>query len=151
MKQIKLTQGKFVIVDKEDYEWLSKYKWCYRRGKIFKNGIEYGNAVTGIWNKNRKNNDNVTMHRFIMKCPKGKQIDHINHNPLDNRRINLRIVDGTLNNMNRRGVKGYYWDEVNKQWKVELFHYKKRIWLGRYNTELEARQAYEKGVAQYYG
>lgn len=150
--KIPLTQGKFALIDNEDFERVNQYKWCYKISKIFKNGEEYGVAVHGFWDSKRKQNKIVKLHRFILDLKDPKiMVDHINHNTLDCRKDNLRAVNGTLNNMNKQGVKGYYWDKLNKQWKVELGYYGKRIWLGRHNTEAEAKKAYKEGVLQYYG
>jgi hypothetical protein len=47
-----------------------------------------------------------SFHRWIMKAPKGIEVDHIHHNGLDNRRsVNLRYVDGSQNKQNRRGAQ----------------------------------------------
>jgi hypothetical protein len=47
----------------------------------------------------------VKMHRFLTDTPCGLQVDHWNHDTLDNRRSNLRIVTQSVNQMNRRGAK----------------------------------------------
>lgn len=149
--KIKLTQGKYALINKNDFEKISKYKWCYKVSKVLKSGKEYGTAIHGFWDSKRKQNKIVKLHRFILDLNDPKTlVDHINGDPLDCRRSNLRIVDGSLNNINRKNTKGYYWDKINKQWKVELGYYSKRIWVGRFNTEKEARTAYEKAVKQYY-
>lgn len=65
------------------------------------------------------------LHRFILDAPSGWLVDHINHDPLDNRRSNLRIVSIKVNNMNlsgarsnsRSGIRGVFWDEVNQRWR----------------------------------
>lgn len=41
------------------------------------------------------------LHRVILDCPKGYEVDHINHNKLDNRKCNLRIVTRSENQMNK--------------------------------------------------
>jgi hypothetical protein len=72
LKTIKLSQGKEVIVDEEDYAYLSQWKWYF-------NG---GYAVRGC--KKR-----ILMHRVIMATPDDKVTDHINRDKLDNRRCNF--------------------------------------------------------------
>jgi hypothetical protein len=46
------------------------------------------------------------MHAFLMKPPAGMQVDHINGDPLDNRRSNLRICTRQENLRNRRITHG---------------------------------------------
>ena len=47
-------------------------------------------------------NKTITLSRYIMRAGKGEMVDHINRNPLDNRRCNLRIANGRLNALNRK-------------------------------------------------
>lgn len=83
MKEIPLTQGQVTIVDDEDFEWLMKNSWCV-------NSAGYAFSQKGL------------MHRRILKARKGEVVDHINHDPLDNRRCNIRLGTQSANMMNRR-------------------------------------------------
>ena len=88
MAEIITAQGDTVLVDDADYEMLSQYTW--RKYK-------YNRSVnTSIKQKT------VLMHRMIMQPPKGKVVDHINGNPMDNRRSNLRICTQGENTLNRK-------------------------------------------------
>lgn len=98
MKSISLTKGKFAKVDDEDFEELNKYKWC-------------AGEIKGIWYAYRGKREGlivkrISMHRLIMKAEKRWDIvDHINHDGLDNRKINLRIVTNSENLRNRKPKK----------------------------------------------
>lgn len=41
------------------------------------------------------------LHRVIMGAPRGAEVDHLNHDTLDNRRANLRLTDKSGNMQNR--------------------------------------------------
>lgn len=75
-----------IIIDKEDKEFLSKYKWC----------IANGYPQTMINRKPKK------MHQLLIEKNNGKVCDHINRNRLDNRKGNLRLVSPTINNLNKK-------------------------------------------------
>ena len=129
-KEIPLTQGKVALVDAEDYEELSKYKWHAIKkknlSKYYACRYQRGGPKT------------VFMHRMIMTTPNGMQTDHINHNKLDNRKSNLRTVTSSQNGINRKGLQtnnksgytGIYWHQ--KAWCVEIKLHQKKIWLGRF-------------------
>lgn len=85
-----LGKGKFAIVDDQDYEELSKYKW-------YLNGNGYVSRY--VWKKT--NNTRVQIHRQIIKPRKKQIVDHKNGNPLDNRRENLRICTKQQNSFNK--------------------------------------------------
>ena len=101
MRHILLTQGKKAIVDDEDFEWLSKWKWQYKTGT---NGKYKYPGYASKWKGAR-------MHRLIINAPKGIDVDHINGNGLDNRKKNLRLVNKFQQNQNsikrRDNTSGY--------------------------------------------
>jgi len=83
------------LVDEADYASLSRYRWHLNRGYVTR--WESIATETG-----RSRTVNVIMHREVMSCPDGMQVDHLNHDRLDNRRQNLRIVTNAQNHQNRR-------------------------------------------------
>ncbi|MHC4659365.1 MAG: HNH endonuclease signature motif containing protein, partial [Planctomycetota bacterium] len=110
-KLIPLTQGKFAIVDADDYDRLAKYKWC-----ATKNGQTFYACRASRGKK-------IFMHREIMKPPKGLQVDHIDRNALNNRKTNLRPCTKAQNNRNtgpRRNssstYKGVFWEKCCRKW-----------------------------------
>lgn len=75
-------------------------------------------------------------------------VDHINNIKLDNRAINLQLTSSRVNNS--KDVKnktskftGVSWDKNNKKWLSQIVFNKKTFNLGRYNSELEAKKAYD--------
>ncbi|WOB24770.1 MULTISPECIES: HNH endonuclease signature motif containing protein [Xanthomonas] len=92
MKTIPAAQGQQILVDDEDFERLSQYRWLvYSR----RTGYEY--AVTQI------DGMRTYMHRILCGTP-GRVIDHINGNTLDNRRSNLRAVSNRENIQNQHSA-----------------------------------------------
>ena len=145
MKKIPLTQGKFALVDDEDYEWLSQWKWCavHARGRWY--------AVRSYLKKRC-----LWMHREIMKCPVDKEIDHISGNGLDNRKANLRICTHRENCQNRRPnkngtstFKGVYWYSRIRKWTAIICNGKERIFLGNFLSEKEAARRYAIASRKY--
>ena len=68
MKEIKLTQGQVALVDDEDYELVSQYKWYARYNKDTQSyyALRNMNSVQG--------RHTLFMHRFIMGCQKGDKL-----------------------------------------------------------------------------
>jgi hypothetical protein len=91
MKEIKLTRGKIALVDDTDYEWLNSFKWCWV--EVRKGYTGYAVRNVGKW----KATKHQSMHRLLMGNPKGKVVDHINGNSLDNRRSNLQAISNRQN------------------------------------------------------
>ena len=92
-------------------------------------------------------------HRVIWEMhhgpiPKGMQIDHINRIKDDNRIENLRLVTHTQNQWNK-DPKGYTWNKADQVWQAQIQRDGKIRYLGRYNTETEARNAYLKAKEEH--
>ena len=152
MKKIKLTQGQYAIVDNNDFDYLNQYKWHAAFDK--RSGKYY--CIRSQYNKITKKDDTIRMHRLIMNCPKGLQIDHINHNRLDNRKNNLRIVNNSQNQMNRKinknktsKYKGVYLFCKNK-WRVIAAFNKKKYHLGLFDNEIDAAKKYNEFAIKYF-
>ena len=142
---IKLTKGRFALVDPQDHEKLNKYPWYYgfrgyaMRSKIMPNG-------------KRKT---VSMHREILSAADHEEVDHINGDRLDNRRSNLRVLGRSANLHNRgaygpSGLKGVSWDKRKKRWRAEIGKGGLRAWLGYHPTKAAAEAAYRKASKKLY-
>ncbi|KKN77561.1 hypothetical protein LCGC14_0358360 [marine sediment metagenome] len=157
MKRIKLTQGKFAIVDDADYEWLSQWKWY----AVKLSGIFY--AVRGSWgywgvSPKKKSVRQILMHREVMSAPKNQQIDHRNNDALDNRRENLRIATPSQNAQNRRPRKnttsrhkGVSWYKKYEKWCAFITIDHKNKNLGYFDDEDDAGRAYDKKALEAFG
>ncbi len=108
------------------------------------------------------------LSRLIMNAPNGMQVDHINHDTLDNRRSNLRICTRSENRRNGRKqlqskyqYKGISYQSRGtyngsrgggcKRWRAYTRVIGKRMWFGYYSTEIEAAMAYNRNVARLFG
>lgn len=150
MKRIPLTQGKYAIVDDEDYGVLLSYSWVYSDDRT----NEYAHTTLRVGGKKTT----VKMHRMIMEAPKGKQVDHMNHNGLDNRKTNLRLCTNSQNQANANvksnsgtGIKGVHRRKDNGRWRAHALRNGKRVWLGHFNTAKEAAMAYNNYVKKFDG
>ena len=151
-RRIALTQGKFAIVDPEDYERVAGYKWFAVR---YERGYYAQRAAKDSKGRQR----NVRMHRVILGEPKGKIIDHINHNGLDNRRANLRVVTRQQNTWNKRKqrgncssqYKGVTWLKRMGKWQARIVCSGKSIFIGYFDDEIWAARAYDSKAAELYG
>lgn len=147
MKIIPLTQNKYTKVDDTDFEWLSKWSWCVYWNKYTKSFYALRNGK----NKNGKKYP-VYMAREILGLTKGdkRQADHINHNTLDNRSSNLRIVTIQQNAWNRKNAKGYSWHKPTKKYIAKIKSNGKTIYLGLFHTIGKAHNAYLQAKEKYH-
>ncbi len=144
---IELSYDKYTIVDAEDYDRLSKYKWCaVRTGQNW-----YAKTLD-------QNGYRLILHRLITDAPKGLIVDHINHNGLDNRKSNLRLCTHQQNNYNQRPYpgktsrfKGVCLDKRRNKFIARIQIYGKRIHLGCFHDEIEAAKAYDKKAKELFG
>lgn len=129
-------------IDLEDVDYVKKHSWCIRSRK-------YVGRV--------KNGSNFLLHRALMDCPKDKIVDHINKNPLDNRKINLRICNYQENFFNSKkksnntsGVTGVGFDKKSSKWRARICIDYKNINLGFYDDKNEAIKARLQAEQKYF-
>jgi hypothetical protein len=150
VKKIPLTQGKYALVDDENYTWLNQYNWCCSKSTNKKSKKVYYRAVRGTYNPITKKKNSIQMHREILAAREGEVINHINGNMLDNRKANLRILTRRQCYQNQTGKEctskypGVSWRENKQKWEASIFHKGKTIYLGQYTSEDEAYQIYKK-------
>lgn len=143
---LKLNQGREAIVD-DDWVNPVHVKW-YASPRGY---------VRASWMENGKRRQ-TSLHRLVVGAKPGDIVDHINGNPADNRRENLRIVTSSQSNMNKGPVKGkyskyrgVYRETRTLKWyaRVDSKILKKR--LGTFGSEEEAARAYDKAVKEAHG
>jgi hypothetical protein len=151
MREIPLTQGQVALVDDEDYERLSAFKWQVRRGRYTFYAQRGVTVSAGVQRT-------VQMHRVILDAPRDMDVDHRDGNGLNNQRENLRLCTNTENQRNKRryvnntsGYKGVHWAKnVGKWW--AYIHvdgaYKN---LGYFTSKEDAARAYDEAAVKYYG
>jgi hypothetical protein len=134
-KKVPLANGQFAIVDDEDFELVSRFKWHLL--KMHNKPIGY--AVS-----------NVRMHRLIIDVPHDMYVDHINGDPLDNRRCNLRICTNSQNQQNTasRGgsskYKGVSFNKKSGKWKAAFLFEGRHYYCGLWDCEDKAARAVDK-------
>jgi hypothetical protein len=146
MKEIQLTQGKVAIVDDEDYEYLSQWKWHARESRY-------------TWYAARHDgNKMISMHRAITGAPSGLLVDHKDGDGLHNWRGNLRVCTLTQNGQNRRrqknstsGYKGVSLTRENGVWGSRISVNKQEIFLGSFDSAEDAAIAYNHAALEYFG
>ena len=152
--EISLTQNQVALVDEADFEKLNKYKWYATFAKHTKSF--YAQRSEKVSNKRIS----VFMHREILGLKKGDKLqgDHINHDTLDNRRKNLRIVTNSQNMANTfahtdnaSGLKGVSWSKAAKKWKAQIQVGGKHFYLGVFDEKEEAYKAFCKACIKYHG
>ena len=128
------------LADAVDSELIAGYRWSALKNK---SGGFYAYC----------NTKKMLMHRVITSAPAGSMVDHINHNTMDNRRANLRVVDNAQNMQNltkatrrsRSGVLNVFWYKNYQKWEAGLRLNGKNIKLG-YFDDIKAAEAAVKAA-----
>lgn len=167
---------KEVLIDTEDHDKVSGYRWrlCLNvRSETHFYVQAHIPHPDGGWSEHRqqprrRRRTALMLHRLIMDAPKDKQVDHIEHDTLDNRKCKLRLCSNQENAFNRgrpknnqSGFKGVTYRkqpknminerEKQKPWEAQLQLNGKKIYIGYYKTKEEAAAAYDKKCVEVWG
>lgn len=142
---VPLTRGLCALVDEEDYEMVSAYRWIantpIKSTRTYAIGQNYDEIVP--------------MHRLILNAPKGVHVDHINLNGLDNRRQNLRPCSPSQNHANQvksHGTSRFKGVSRNgRRWEASIVKDYRKHALGFYDNEEDAAKAYDEAARRLHG
>lgn len=143
--------GRFAIIDEDDAHIVDPYRWCCDSLGYFRRKRRAGEG---------KGFSSVLMHREILNAPAGVDVDHINGDPSDNRRANLRVatrsqnrVNTGLQSNNTSGYKGVSWRVKHQKWQAAISRIEPRgmRFLGHFDSAIEAARAYDAAAIELYG
>lgn len=149
MKRIQLTQGKFALIDDEDFEWLNQWKW-------------FANKIRHTWyaGRNRHKSEvlgpsTIYMHRELCS---GDMVDHRDRNGLNNRKSNLRncsnqqnVYNSKIRSDNTSGLRGVCWDQQSGKWRASIRVTGKLVYLGSFSNKSKAAKIYNEAALKYQG
>lgn len=146
-REIPLTKGYVTVINEAHWGLIEPFKWCVSETAH----LRYAKATI--------NRSTVYMHRLITGASTGSEVDHINHDGLDNRYPeNIRICTRAQNNVNRRSFvdgtsayKGVSWCKRAKFWRAEITVDGRYRFLGFYDNEKDAAQAWNAAAVAAWG
>lgn len=155
---IPLTKGQVTLIDDVDAD-LSNLNWYASFNPTYGDGGAYIAVRRENWVNGKR--PTTVLHRVILGrilnrlLSSNEQVDHINRNPLDNRRENLRIATGSQNSSNQSkrkkctsDYKGVSWYKRIGKWNSRITVEGKHVFLGYYGEEIEAAKAYDKAAKE---
>lgn len=107
------------IIDLDDVERCKRFKWG-----MYSNGYFYGNINKVL---------RIRLHRYIMNVSPydgNTVVNHIDRNPANNRKSNLRITDHVTNNRNKENHNTN--KDVVYEYKHIFFDKRRNLYYGRF-------------------
>lgn len=136
------SDGRTFTVDTIDLDSVQRYSWCFSKT---------GYLVANVGGKV------VRLHRYLLHPDDGSIVDHINGDPSDNRRSNLRVCGSAGNARNSRppkssklGILGVKKVKSGK-YVAQIMVDRKQIHLGRFANLDDAIAARAAAELKYYG
>ncbi len=142
---------RFALVDPEDYQFCLRFRWNFHHKGYARVKLP---AILG--------GKLVYLHRLILNTKKNSQIDHINHNKLDCRKSNLRLVSNAQQHYNTEIQKTYAGKPKSSKYKGVSYNKRMKKWhayirykrvlkcLGYYNNEMEAVLSYNLAALKFF-
>ena len=147
-KILRAVTGQDILLDDDVFERVRYRKW-YTYGRAV---MAYDSAINGKQNM-------LCLHRVVIGAKSGDIVDHINHNVLDNRRVNLRLATQAQNGANRSGrnknntsgYRGVSWYKPLKKWYSYLRINGERKYLGVFTRLEDAARVVKTAREKYFG
>lgn len=129
------------LIDISDIERCKLVKWYHRKNK--KLDYTYGKV----------NTKTIMLHRYLLNAPDNLVVDHIDGNPMNNQKSNLRICSRQQNSMNMHKDKfiGVTYDKERNKWISQICVNYKTIHLGRYENFEDAVLVRKNAERKYFG
>ena len=153
MKEIYLTRGKIAFVDEDDFRRANQFSWQAQK-------IQNGWIVKrGIWDATTRNNRSQSLASFLLNLPTGIRADHIDGNPFNNSRKNLRVCTKTENDraFRRKAAgkssrfRGVCWRSRQSRWTAQIESAGVYIHIGSFQKEEDAAHAYDAKAKELFG
>ena len=148
---VALTQGYETVVDLEDARFVLSYRW---HASVRKNRAYAARNPL----KSLGETKNRYLHRVLMRAPSKQVVDHIDGDPLNNRKQNLRLGtqmqntwNATAHSDNTSGYKGVYRSNVPGKWISKILVAGKLHKLGQFDTKEAAAVAYAEASLRLHG
>lgn len=159
MKQINLTQGMIALVDDEDFDFLNQWKWHAKVNGKKRNGFYAVRSFHFRKSSGEHTCRTVFMHRVLMgvddKSYREIEVDHIDHNGLNNTKINLRKSSRSQNCINRRknNIKKYrgVTKLLSGNFQATIKINQKSLSLGAFKNIDDAAKAYDSKAKELFG
>ena len=164
-KDIKGYEGYYQVSDFGNVRSLDRYisngkSTFLKKGKDLKASLNnYGYKRVGLWKDNKSKHfclHSLVAIAFLNHIPNGKNdivVDHINEIKTDNKLVNLRLIDNRENvSRKKRGSSKYtgvHWHIKNKKWHSNIYLDGKRLFLGSFDSEIEAHKKYVETLKNY--
>lgn len=154
-RYVLLSAGKVALVDSADYERVAQFIWSASKP----GGCRTYYASRSFWKNGKK--EVVFLHRFIMNAGPSVEVDHADHDGLNNRRLNLRLCTKQMNMRNvspSKGNKGAVFIPSRGKWRANIVSRPNADGskmlsrhLGYFDTAEQAHAAYDAAAKQYFG
>lgn len=145
--------GAVALVDAADLPLVARYRWTrVRGGSRADPRLRYAATIIREGGAKRQ----VFMHRLLLGAKVGQEVDHINHDGLDNRRVNIRLCSRAENLRNRRSpgsLSGYRGVQEGKpgRWNAVIMRDYRAVRIGSFGDPVAAAVAYDVAARGLHG